>query len=289
MRLPGPERTISSCGARRADPGVGIAGRHVAEAGPQRPEASGVLIEGPPVGGAQGVLEQRVGMDREEHAPVHLEVGGTRPLHAEEGRGGRPLGLARPREPGPRRVAAGQGAGVHGLGTRDEDDVEVAPADGPARIVHEGLGGIAPDGRDHQLCRPVALAEAEALGHEQGRIDRMPPQWRDDPDAVRTPDQGVPGGGAGAGRHAVAVLGCGPQRRRHELERFGPFGGSQAGVGRRHDLADAHDDGGARVEGHGPGSVPVHAPGLPWPAGRLDVSCASPSARITPGSTSRRS
>ena len=229
-----------------------------------------MLLERPPVGGAQSVLEERVGVDGQEHAALHLEIGGPGLVQSERDGGRGRLGrLARPGERRAGRLPPGQRAGVHGLGAGDQHDVAVAAADGEAGVVHQGLRRVAADGRQHQLGRLVALGEPQARRHEQRRVDGAPSEGHHDPDAVGPPEERGPGRGGRSGRHPVAVLGRRPQRRHHQLQRFGPFGGLQPGVGRRDGLAGADHHGGARVEGHGPGSVPVRAPGAPRRTGRL--------------------
>ena len=110
-------------------------------------------------------------MHGQEHAPVHLEVGGAGLVHAErDGRGRALRRLVRPRERRPAGVAPGQRAGVHRLGARDQHDVVLASAYGQAGVVHEGLWRVAPDGRQHHLGRLVALGEPEAGRHQQGGI-----------------------------------------------------------------------------------------------------------------------
>ena len=129
--------------------------------------------------------------------------------------------------------------------------------------MHQCLGGVAADRREHQLGRLVPLREPEAPGHELGRVDDPPPEWHDDPDAVGPTEERVPRAGSAARHGAVAVLRRRPQRGGHEVEGLRPLRGVQSGIGRGHDLADAHDDGGARVEGHGPRSVPADTRDLP--------------------------
>ena len=254
-----------------ADPGVGICRGDLAETGPQAADASRVLGETPSVGGAQRILEEGVGVDREQHAPVHLEIAGARLVHTEHGRGGGVGRLLRPVEPAARRGTARQGAGVQGLGTGDEHHVECARADGEAGVVHEGLWRVAPDRREHELRRCVSLREAETRRHLEGRVGRMPPEGDDHPDAVGPGQQGGSGPSGCPGRDPVAILRGRPQCPGHELDRFGSLVRGKPGVGRGHDLAHADHHRGARVEGHGPRSVPGDAPRLPWPVGRLDT------------------
>ena len=259
--------------ARRADPGVGVAGGHLAEARPQRADARRVLLERPPVGGPERVLEERVGVNGQQHAAVDLEVGRARLVHPEHGRRRRALGrLLGPGQRCRAPVEARQGPGVHGLGPRDQDDVELAPADGQAGVVHQRLGRVAADRGQHELGGLVARREAEAGGHLQRRVDGVPPEGHDDADAVGPADQRVAGSGAPAGRRAVTVLGGRPQRAGHELDRLGPLCRVEVQVRGRDDLPHADDDGSAGVQRHGPWSVAT-APGrLPEPArpvGRL--------------------
>ncbi len=251
------------------DPGVRVGRRHLAEARPQAADAGPVLGQGPAVGGPQRVLEEGVGMHREDDAALHLELGGARPLLPEQRGRWRALRLARPFQPGPGRVPAGQGAGVHRLGPGDEHDLALAPADGETGVVHEGLRVVAADGGDHQLGRLVALGEAEARRHQPGRVGGGPAQRRHDPDAVGPPEQGAPGRGRPARRGAVAVLCRRQQGRRHERQRLGPGSGVEPGVGRRRHLAHADHHGGSGVQRHGRRSVPADAPGPPRAAGTL--------------------
>ena len=248
----------------------GLPAATAAEAGPEGADAGAVLLQRPAVGRTQRVLEQRVGVHREDDAALHLELGGSGLLDAEEGGGGRALGLARPLQPGPGGVPARQGAGVHGLGARDQHDVALAPADAETGVVHQGLGVVAADGRDHELGGLVAVGETETGRHQAGGVRHRPAQRRHHPDAVGVSDESVPGRGRAALRGAVAVLGGGAQRRRHERQRLGPGRGVEPGVGRRGNLAHADHHGGSRVERHGPRSVPVHAPGALRCAVRLD-------------------
>ena len=208
-------------------------------------------------------------MDGEEDAALHLELRGAGLLHAEEFGGGCPLRLAGPLQPGPVRIAARQRAGVHRLGARHEYDVVLTPADGAARVVHERLRVVAPDGGDHELGRLVALGEAEPLGDQTGRIGGVPAQGRHHSDAVGAPDDGAPRRCAPAGRGVVAVLGRRQQGGRHELQRFRPVSGVEPRIRGRGNLADTDHDRGARVERHGPSSVAVDATGAPWRTGRL--------------------
>ena len=84
MRLAGVGVTISSGVRAGADPGVGVGGGHLAETGPEATDAGAVLRQRPAVGGAQGVLEQGVGVNRQDDAALHLELGRAGLLHAEE-------------------------------------------------------------------------------------------------------------------------------------------------------------------------------------------------------------
>ena len=262
---------ISSGPKGAADPGVGVGGGHLAEAGPQRADACPVLGQCPPVGGAQRVLEERVGLNRQEDAAGHLEVGRPGPLGPEQGGTGCPLGrLAGPVHGRFRRVAPGGATGVQRLGPRHQDDAEVAAGDGTAGVVQQRLRRVAPDGGQHELGGHVGV-EAEPVGHQEGGVDGAPSQRHHHPDAVGPPDQGIPGGGRPSRRGARGVLGGRPQRPHHQLEGLGPFGGVGAGIGVDGDLADPDDDRCVGMQGHAPGIVPADAPGSPGPLGRLGL------------------
>ena len=127
------------------DPGVGVAGRHLAEAGPQPGEVLEVLGDGPAVGSPPGVLEQGVELDRHHDAPTHLVLVVEHHLLAEVLVGRGALGLHRP--VGPAAAGAVGGARAPGLGARDEHDVGPAVADVAARLVHQCLRDVAAHGR----------------------------------------------------------------------------------------------------------------------------------------------
>ena len=137
----------------------------------------------------------------------------------------------------------------------DQHDVALAPADADAGVVQQGLGIVPSDGRDHELGGLVALGQPEAVRHQEGGVGHLPAQRCHHPDAVGASDERVAGRGRPARRGPVTVLRRRPQRRCHERQRLGPGCGGEAGVRRRGNLAHADQDGGTRVECHGPRSV----------------------------------
>ena len=88
------------------DPGVGVGCGDLAEAGPQRADARPVLGQCPPVGGAQRVFEERVGLDGQDDPAGDFEIRRPGALGPEQGGRGCSLGrLAGPVHRRFRRVA----------------------------------------------------------------------------------------------------------------------------------------------------------------------------------------
>ena len=256
-----------------ADPGVGVGGGDLAETGPQRADARRVLGQRPPVGGAQRVLEERVGVDRQDDAAGDLEVGRPRPLDPEQRRRGRPLGgLAGPVHRRFRRVAPGGGTGVHRLGPRDEDDPEVAPGDGPAGVVHAAPAARCRRRRSASSSGGMESASKPSLAptRRAGLTERQPSgtttrmlsarRIRASP-AAAGPPGAAPAASSAAARRARTINSTGSGRS----------AGSVSGSGRSGDLTDPDDDRGGGMEGHVPGIVPADAPGSPCPLGRLGL------------------
>ena len=101
-------------------------------------------------------------------------------------------------------------------------------------------------------------------------FDRAPSERRHDPDAVRPPDAARrPAGAAPPGAAPSQSSAAARSARTMSSSGSGRSAGSSPASGGVDDLADADHDGGARVDGHGPRSVPVDAPGAPRRPGTL--------------------
>ena len=92
-------------------------------------------------------------------------------------------------------------AGVHGLGPGDQHHLQLAPGDGPGRLVQQRLGHVAADGRLHQLG---TSASPRRCGHQEGRVGGLPAQRGDHPQGLearvssrRPAPASAAGGGAG--------------------------------------------------------------------------------------------
>ena len=225
-----------------------------------------------------GVLEQRVRVHGQDHPAVHLEVGGARLVHAEHRRLRGALG----RLAGPgqrclgRRVSREGERRVHGLGSGHEHHVEVAPADGAARVVHQRLRRVAADGRSAAIgaARPSAVKPEAARPPAARGLMALPAEQapRTRRESARLEQGRVRRGGRWRRRRAVACPRPAARRAHGSHGELGPARGGRPGRGARirtdravYDLPHADDDRGAGVEGHGRGAYRLTPEGAVGP------------------------